>query len=79
MPKRIRNMMSHPLDWKDIQINGGDPDPLDLLYISSLVQRGSALHKYLANRINNEIGGNYKRGITFPTLIRVLSIAVRAF
>lgn len=74
---RLLNTLYFKWAWKDLQKL--DPEPIDLAYIATVVPRGSKMHKLAAQKINSEIGKPYVRGITYPTLIKVLSVAVNAF
>lgn len=75
--RRLLNTLQFKWAWNELQ--QFDPKPQDLSYIASVVPRGSAIHLMAANKVNSEIGKPYVRGITYPTLIKVLSVAVNAF
>ena len=70
-------MMKYKWAWNELQQI--DPEPQDLAYIGTVVPRGSANHIIAAQKINREIGKPFVRGINYPTLVKVLSVAVNAF
>lgn len=74
---RFSKMMQYKWAWNELQQL--DPEPQDLTYIASAVPRGSVNHLMAAEKVNKEIGKPFVRGINYPTLIRVLAVAVNAF
>lgn len=75
--RRLSNVLQYQWAWKELQKL--DPEPLDLAYIADAVPRGSEIHRLAAQKINTEIGEPFVRGVTYPTLIKLLSVAVNAF
>lgn len=75
--QRLLTTLNYKWCWKELQKL--DPEPQDLAYVASMVPRGSSTHYLVANKINSEIGGKYVRGVTYPTLIKLLAVAVGAF
>lgn len=74
---RFKKMMKYNWAWSELQKL--DPEPQDLAYIASVVPRGSNNHLIAENKVNKEIGKPYTRGVYYPTLIKLLAVAVNAF
>ena len=74
MHKNLRFVYNYPWAWKDLQ--SIDPTPSNLQIAATYIVRGSQMHKLFKEKIDKEMGSKGRRGVSFPTLIRMVAAAM---
>lgn len=79
---RIEKALSLPFSWAwgELQTKIKDPAPKDLKYVAERVVRHSPAHRNYKKIVDAQMDADgCARGIYYPTLLKLLAIAIAAF
>ncbi len=79
---RIDKALLVPIPWAWSDLQKMEAEPCDLMYVCQHIPKNSAFHRYYKRIVDQQMcadGGYHPRGIYYPTLLRILAVAISAF